>query len=84
MPLEERGFPVIVEELYWCRFLTRRFAEVPVTLTNADRATSFRYRPSVFAAYLRYPLRAFLGIAPRGLDGARHFPQSTIADEVRE
>ena len=78
MRLEERGFPVIVEELYWCRFLTSRFAEVPVTLTNADRATSFRYRPSVFAAYLRYPLRAFLGIAPRGLDAAPAF--STLND----
>ena len=71
MRLEERGFPVIVEELYWCRFLATRFAEVPVTLTNADRATSFRYRPSVFASYLRYPVRAFFGIAPRGIEGVR-------------
>ena len=69
MRLKERGFPVIVEELYWCRFLATRFAEVPVTLTNADRASSFRYRPSVFASYLRYPLRAFFGIAPKGLEG---------------
>jgi dolichol-phosphate mannosyltransferase len=64
MDLRERGFPVIVEELYWCRFLATSFAEVPVTLTNAGRASSFRYRPSVFASYLRYPWRAFLGQAP--------------------
>jgi dolichol-phosphate mannosyltransferase len=66
MALRERGFPVIMEELYWCRFLTRSFAEVPVTLTNAGRASSFRYRPSVFVSYLRYPWRAFLGRAPMG------------------
>ena len=47
MTLRERGFPVIMEELYWCRFLARSFAEVPVTLTNADRVSSFGYRPSV-------------------------------------
>lgn len=65
MELAERGFPVIMEELYWCRFLASSFAEVPVTLTNAGRVSSFRYRPSVFASYLRYPWRAFLGRAPR-------------------
>jgi dolichol-phosphate mannosyltransferase len=64
MDLKERGFAVIVEELYWCRFLATSFAEVPVTLTNAGRASSFRYKPSVFASYLRYPWRAFLGQAP--------------------
>lgn len=65
MTLEERGFPVIMEELYWCRFLATSFAEVPVTLTNAGRASSFRYRPSVFASYLRYPWRAFLRRRPQ-------------------
>jgi len=68
MRLRKRGFPVIMEELYWCRFLTRSFGEVPVTLTNADRVSSFRYRPSVFITYLRYPWRAFRGVPPdRGL-----------------
>jgi dolichol-phosphate mannosyltransferase len=64
MELRERGFPVIMEELYWCRFVARSFAEVSVTLTNAARGSSFRYTPVVFFAYLRYPLRAFFGIAP--------------------
>lgn len=64
MHLRERGFPVIMEELYWCRFLANSFAEIPVTLTNAGRASSFQYRPSVFVSYLRYPWRAFLGKAP--------------------
>jgi dolichol-phosphate mannosyltransferase len=71
MNLREPGFPVIMEELYWCSFLTRSFAEVPVTLTNAGRASSFRYRPSVFRSYLRYPWRAFLRRPPEstGLRG---------------
>jgi dolichol-phosphate mannosyltransferase len=64
MDLRERGFPVIMEELYWCRFLAHSFAELPVTLLNAGRVSSFRYRPTVLLAYLRYPLRAFFGIAP--------------------
>ena len=64
MTLNERGFPVIMEELYWCSFLAQSYAEVPVTLTNAGRVSSFRYRPSVFRAYLRYPWRAFLRQPP--------------------
>jgi dolichol-phosphate mannosyltransferase len=67
MTLRERRFPVIMEELHWCRFLARTWAEVPVVLTarGADqRATAFRYRPSVFWSYLKYPLLAFLGRRP--------------------
>jgi len=67
MTLTENRFPIIMEELYWCKYLARTFAEVPVTLTNRDaalRPTSFAYRPSVFWQYLKYPVRAFLGIRP--------------------
>ena len=71
MQLRERGFPIIMEELYWCRFLAHTFGEVPVTLTSAERATSFRYRPSVFWDYLRYPLRAFFGVRP-DVNGSEH------------
>jgi glycosyltransferase involved in cell wall biosynthesis len=70
MSLEERRFPVIMEELYWCRFMACTYAQIPVTLTNRDatlRPTSFAYKPSVFYAYLKYPARAWLGIKPRGL-----------------
>jgi glycosyltransferase involved in cell wall biosynthesis len=72
MRLTERGFSIIMEELYWCRFLASRYAEVPVTLTNRQgeqRPTSFRYRPSVFWRYLKYPLRAFVGVRPRSFPG---------------
>jgi dolichol-phosphate mannosyltransferase len=64
MDLRERGFAIIMEELYWCRFLTRSFVEIPVKLTTATRVSSFRYRPSVFMEYLRYPLRAFMALEP--------------------
>jgi hypothetical protein len=36
-----------------------------VTLTNAGRVSSFRYRTSVFLGYLRYPVRAFFGVRPQ-------------------
>jgi dolichol-phosphate mannosyltransferase len=74
MTLNERGFPVIVEELYWCRFLAQTYGEVPVVLTSrssAVRPTSFVYRPSVFWQYLRYGLLACAGIAPRRKTKAR-------------
>lgn len=70
MRLRENHFPIIMEELYCCRHLTRSFANVPVVLTNRSnvhRATSFTYRPSVFWAYLKYPLKSFLGIRPAQL-----------------
>ena len=70
MDLTERRFPVIMEELYWCKFLAKTYAEVPVVLTNRDtvgRPSSFNYSPSVFWRYLRYPLLAFLGVRPARL-----------------
>jgi len=69
MRLEDNRFPVIMEELHWCRLLARRYKEIPVTLTNREndqRSTSFTYRPSVFWRYLQHPLRAALGIRPSG------------------
>jgi dolichol-phosphate mannosyltransferase len=68
MRLHETRFAVIMEELYWCRYLARTYAEVPVILTNRDdqRGTSFAYRPRVFWSYLKYPLKAFIGIRPKG------------------
>jgi dolichol-phosphate mannosyltransferase len=67
MDLRESRFPVIMEELYWCKFLARTWAEVPVVLTDRDRhvrRSSFTYRPSVFWRYLRYALLACFGIRP--------------------
>jgi dolichol-phosphate mannosyltransferase len=67
MNLTESKFAVIMQELYYSRFLASTFAQVPVRLTNralGQRPTSFVYRPRVFYDYLKYPLKAFLGIRP--------------------
>jgi dolichol-phosphate mannosyltransferase len=68
MRLTENRFPLIMEELYWSKFMARSYAEVPVTLTDRQhglRRTSFVYRPKVFYDYLKYPVRGFLRIKPR-------------------
>lgn len=67
MRIRERGFPAIMEELYWAKFLDARVCEVPYVLTSrADtlRPSSFEYRPKVFYSYLKYPFRAFFRIRP--------------------
>jgi dolichol-phosphate mannosyltransferase len=74
MTLGESRFPVIMEELYWCRFLARTYAEVPVVLTSRraeQRPTAFAYAPSVFWSYLKYPIRAFLRRPPAAAAGSR-------------
>jgi glycosyltransferase involved in cell wall biosynthesis len=68
MPLTERGFAVIMEELYYAKFLARTFAEVPYTLTARSetvRRSSFYYRPRVFYQYLKYAVMCFLKIGPK-------------------
>jgi len=68
MNIRERGFPAIMEELYWAKILHARVCEVPYILTSrADtlRPSSFEYRPKVFYRYLKYPFMAFLRIPPQ-------------------
>ena len=72
MNLRERGFPIIMEELYQSRFLVKSCCEIPVVLTNrtADmRPTSFGYTPEVFGRYLGFGLKAFFRIRPDLLQG---------------
>jgi glycosyltransferase involved in cell wall biosynthesis len=60
MPLEERGFALILEEVYWASRMSLRCAELPTTLgTRAGdlRPSSFAYTPATLWAYGRYPLR---------------------------
>lgn len=77
MPLQERGFPVIMEEAYWVSRMGLRAAEIPTVLANrsaALRPSSFRYRPHVLLAYARYPLHAFIDRLSRR---ARPLPRSS-------
>jgi dolichol-phosphate mannosyltransferase len=74
MALAENGFPIVMEELYYCRFLVRSWCEIPVLLTNrgaGQRATSFSYTPAMFGKYLRFALKARLGIRPMLREGDR-------------
>lgn len=57
----ERGFPVILEELYAFKKKGARFAEIPYILTSRQQGqgvSKFNYKPSIFWAYLKYALRA--------------------------
>lgn len=59
LPLKERAFAVIMEELYYLGAVAKTYAEVPYTLTSrgADQGVSrFVYRPKVFAQYLKYAI----------------------------
>ena len=60
-PLQERGFPVIVEELDWAIRSDVTLVEFPTILTSrggVQRPSAFPYRPQVVVAYLRFPMRA--------------------------
>lgn len=61
MPLKERGFSIIMEELYWTKRLGGTVAFVPTSLrarTAAQRSSAFHYRPALFWSYLKFALRA--------------------------
>lgn len=67
MRISERGFPAIMEELYWAKALGARVGEIPYVLTSRVddlRPSSFQYRPAVFYRYLKYPFLSFLRIQP--------------------
>lgn len=62
-PLQERGFPVIVEEFDWALRAHADCVEFPTILTARDRerrASSFPYSPRLILSYLRYPINARL------------------------
>jgi dolichol-phosphate mannosyltransferase len=57
----ERGFPSIMEEMYWMKRKGARATEIPYTLTSRkveDGPTKFAYKPSVVLAYLKYAVKA--------------------------
>jgi glycosyltransferase involved in cell wall biosynthesis len=61
MPLRERGFAIILEELYWTKKFGATVISVPTTLgarTKGQRPSAFAYRPTVIWSYLKFALRA--------------------------
>lgn len=68
MPLAEPGFAVIMEELYHAKYLAKTFCEIPYILTSRDQGkglSKFTYRLKDFWEYIKYALKAALGIRPR-------------------
>jgi dolichol-phosphate mannosyltransferase len=65
IPFRENKFAIIMEELYYMKRMGCSFAEVPNVLRTRSgdrRKTSFSYKPSTFAQYLKYPLKSFFGL----------------------
>ncbi len=69
MPLKDRGFSVILEELYWAKRTGTSVASVPTSLssrTGDQRPSLFMYRPAVILSYLKHALKACFARYPRG------------------
>lgn len=59
MQLTEKGFPILIEQVYQALQHTRKFSDVPITLTNREVGQStFQFTPDVFLKYLKYALKA--------------------------
>jgi len=57
----EKGFAIILEELFHLKKQGAKFIEIPVTLTSrTDSASKFTYDLITFWNYLKYALKAFL------------------------
>ncbi len=57
LPFQEKGFAIVMEELYRLAPIASTYAEVPYVLTSREAAASvshFAYRPRVLFQYLKY------------------------------
>ncbi|MDD5302623.1 MAG: glycosyltransferase [Elusimicrobia bacterium] len=64
LPLREKGFAVIMEELYYLLAFAKTYAEVPYLLTSRGEGqgvSRFVYRPKVFFQYLKYAVLSLVG-----------------------
>jgi len=62
LELHENGFPIIMEELYQAKKITRSFCEVPYILTSRQQGqgdASFPYTFRTIGKYLKYALKSF-------------------------
>ncbi len=62
LQFKERGFPSIIEELYYLKLKGARALEIPYILTSRqdDRTSKFRYDFNTFYTYFKYAFKAFL------------------------
>jgi glycosyltransferase involved in cell wall biosynthesis len=64
LPLRERGFAVILEELYHLKAAAKTYAELPYVLTSRGEGqgvSRFVYRPKIFLQYLKYAVLSLVG-----------------------
>ena len=62
MDLKESGYGIIMEELYYAKFITTSFSEVPyeITARSSDQGESkFTYNLSTYITYLNYSFRSY-------------------------
>ena len=62
MDLKESGFAIIMEELYYAKFITDSFCEVPYELTVRSREqgkSKFSYNLSTCIKYLKYSFNSY-------------------------
>jgi dolichol-phosphate mannosyltransferase len=62
MDLKESGYGIIMEELYYAKFITTSFSEVPYEITArlSDQGESkFTYNISTYITYLNYSFRSY-------------------------
>ena len=65
LDFKEKGFPIIMEELYLLAGMKLVYENVPVTLSNRSaegRGSSFSYTPVQIFNYLKYPLMTYFKI----------------------
>lgn len=66
--LTERGFSVLMEEIYQAKFIAHKYCEIPYTLSSRSEeqgTSTFSYRPRVIVSYLKYAMKSFLNVKPR-------------------
>ena len=62
MDLKESSYGIIMEELYYAKFITTSFSEVPyeITARSSDQGESkFTYNLSTYITYLNYSFRSY-------------------------
>jgi dolichol-phosphate mannosyltransferase len=67
MQLREKGFAIIMEELYYAKYLAKSFCEIPYTLKSrkkGQRKSSLSYGPTMLYCYIKYAVKAFLNQSP--------------------
>lgn len=63
MALTEPGFSIIMEELYFVKFLAQSFCDIPYVLTSRKEGqgkSKFSYGPKTYYRYLKYPVKGLL------------------------